>query len=187
MKTLPILFLALTLSAVSAETIKLSDGRTARVTLPETWMAAKVLEGLPENSPETTTVRYVTKSGSNDAVLLTLIPMADEKYEDRALLRALVEESTRQFVDGSVERKASLQEFKVDGRTGFACLFTDAELVGKPTEKDNYKTITSLFVYLGDNVMLAATIFSDDPAGKAYAEGVRLVQSLTLAAAQKPI
>lgn len=188
MKTMLNLLLALVLpAALSAETINLGAGRSARLNLPDAWKAAKVLQGLPENPAGPANVRYVTKNGSNDAVLLSLIPMADEQYADLAQLRALVKESTQQFADGSMERKANLKEIKVDGRTGFSCLFTDAELVGQPTKKDDYKTITSCFVYLGDNIMLAATIFSDDPGAKAYDEATRLLQSLTLSTPQKPI
>ena len=187
MKAILSLFLALSVPAAAAERIDLGGGRTALLTLPAGWEATKVPEGVPENSARAVTVRYATKDGSNDAVLLTLLPMPDEQLADPGLLRELVEFSTRQFIDASVERKAYLKEFKVAGRTGYAALFTDAALVGQPARKDDYKTVTSCFVYLGDGLLLAATIFSDDPSAPAFAEARRLVQSLALLAPQKPI
>lgn len=188
MKTILTLLVVLGLSAtLTAETINLGGGRTARLTLPETWKATEVFPGLSGSPTNGTTVRYVTKNGSNDAVLMSLLSVPDERLAEPAVLRELVEASSQQFVDSSVERKAYLKEFKVDGKTGYACLFTDDALVGLPTKKDDYKTLTSCYVYLGNHLLLAAMIFSDDPAAPAFAEARRLVQSLILTAAQKPI
>ena len=53
-------------------------------------------------------------------------------------------------------------------------------LVGQPPVKDDYKTMTACFVYLGDRVLVSATIFSDDPKGPAYGEAVRLLKSLAV-------
>jgi hypothetical protein len=185
-KILP-LFLVLGLTAAAAERIDLGAGRAARLTLPANWEATKGPESQTENSARAVTVRYATKDGSNDAVLITLLPMPDELLADPALLRELVELSTHQFIDASVERKAYLKEIKVAGKTGYACLFTDAALVGQPVRKDDYKTITICFVYLGDSLLLAATIFSDDPSAPAFAEARRLVQSLTVSSPQKAL
>lgn len=188
MKTLLTPLLALGLAAsLAAEKIDLGAGRSAHLTVPDAWKAAKVLEGLPQIPADATALRYVTKSGSNDAVLLTLLPVPDEQLADPANLQQMVEASTRQFVDGSVERKAYLKDFKVAGKSGYACLFTDAALVDRPPVKDDYKTITVCFVYLGDKLLLAATILSDDPSAPAFGEARRLLQSLTLTSAPKPI
>ena len=188
MKNTIILLLALALpAAVAAEKIDLGAGRAAQLTLPDGWAATKVMSGLPDVPANATTVRYVTKNGSNDAVLISLLPVPDEQFADPAVLQEMIEASTRQFVDGSVEHKAYLKDFKVAGKSGYACLFTDAALVGQPTVKDDYKTLTSCFVYLGDHLLLVATIFSDDPSAPAFAAARRLVQSLTLSASQKPI
>lgn len=188
MKEFLALFLALGLTAtLSAEKLDLGAGRSAQLTVPAGWIAAKVMPGLPAGPATATSVRYVTKNGSNDAVLITLLPVPDEQFADPAVLQEMIEESTRQFAEASVEHKAFLKDFKVAGKSGYACLFTDDGLVGLPTKKDDYKTLTACYVYLGDHLLLVAMIFSDDPTAPAFTEARRLVQSLALTASQKPI
>ena len=182
MKKFPLLLAILGLLAVtcSAEKIDLGAGRTLHLVLPEAWINAEPAAGPPDLPAMGKTVRYVTKNGSNDAVLITIVTVPDDRFNDPENLKALVEETTQQFVSGSVEGKAELKEFRLGGRPGISVTFTDAELVGKPSSKDNYKALTICFVYLGEHLMLTATVFSDDVAGKAYAEGMRILKSLTL-------
>jgi len=179
----PLLLLALLgLLAVAApaEKLDLGEGKAALFTVPETWKPAAMPPG-PSGMPALgTNVRYVTKNGSNDAVLITLIAVPDDRFADRENLRAMIEEATQQFAAGSVEGKANLTELRVGSHAGYSVAFTDASLVGKPPVKEDYKTLTSCFVYLGDKVMLTATIFSDDLSGKAYAEAFKLLKSIAL-------
>lgn len=188
MKRIPTLLLSVGLATVlSAERIDFGAGHSAQLILPEGWVATKVPEGLPTNPAKAAIVRYATKNGSNDAVLLSLLSVPDDQLADPAVLRELVEASTRQFADASVEHKAYLKEFKVAGKSGYAALFTDDGLVGLPPKKDDYKTLTACYVYLGNRILLVAMIFSDDPTAPAFTEARRLVQSLTLVSGQKPI
>lgn len=163
-----------------AEKIDLGSGKALLVTLPGTWTSAD-LPARPPGIPETgASVRYVTKSGSNDALLITVLAVPDDRFSDPASLRAMVEMATEQFVSGSVEGKANLKELKFGGVTGYAATFTDASLVGKPPIKEDYKAVTACFVYLGEQVLVTATVFTDDAGGQAYAEGIRVLQSMSL-------
>jgi hypothetical protein len=56
--------------------------------------------------------------------------------------------------------------------------FTDAALVGKPPEKENYKTVTAVFLYLGQRVLVIASLFCDEPQGGEYAEAMEMLRSL---------
>jgi hypothetical protein len=187
---IPLLTLVLlTLFAVTgaAEKLDLGSGKSAHVSVPDTWKEA----GLPPTAPGMPTVgtniRYVTKNGSNDAVLITLLSVPDDRFAESDNLQALIEESTQQFAAGSVEGKVILKDIRIAGKSGYCCTFTDTNLVGQPTAKDDYKTLTSCFVYLGDEVLLTATVFSDDVSGRAYAEGMRILKSLTLHVAKDNI
>ncbi len=182
MKNFLLLFalLGLLASRVSAEKIELGGGKALLLTLPDNWTATEDSTPPSARPAMGTNVRYVTKSGSNDAVLITILPVQDERFGDRDSLKALVEQATEQFVTDSVEGKADIKELKLGGVTGFCATFTDAKLVGKPRVKDDYKAMTSCFVYLGDHVLVTATVFSDDVAGKTYAEGMRLLRTISL-------
>ncbi len=182
MKKFLLLLAILGLLAVpgSAEKIDLGAGKALHLVLPEVWINAEPATGPPGMPAMGKTVRYVTKNGSNDAVLITIVTVPDDRFSNPENLRTLVEETTQQFVSGSVEGKADLKEVRLGGRPGISVTFTDAELVGKPSVKDNYKALTTCFVYLGEHLMLTATVFTDDVAGKAYAEGMRILKSLSL-------
>jgi hypothetical protein len=164
----------------AAEKIDLGGGKAVLVTVPLSWSEREAPVAPGDVPAIGRTVRYVPKNGSNDAVLITFIPVPDDRFQDRANLRAMVEQATEQFVASSVEGKADLKDLPLAGATGFAATFTDAELVGKPAVKGNYKALTACFAYLGNHVVLTATVFTDDPHGRAYAEGMRLVKSLAL-------
>lgn len=166
--------------AAPAGKLDLGEGKAALITVPETWKAA-AMPAAPSGMPAMgTNARYVTKSGSNDAILITLLAVPDDRFAESDNLRTMIEEATQQFAAGSVEGKANLTELRVGGHAGYSVAFTDASLVGKPPVKEDYKTLTSCFVYLGNNVMLTATIFSDDFSGKAYAEAFKLLKSISL-------
>ena len=182
-----LVLLGLLAVAAPAEKLELGEGKAALITVPETWKAAAMPPG-PSGMPALgTNVRYVTKNGSNDAVLITLLTVPDDRFAGSDNLRAMIEEATQQFVAGSVEGKANLTELRIGGHAGYSVAFTDASLVGKPPVKEDFKTLTSCFVYLGDKVMLTATIFSDDFTGKGYVEAVKLLKSISLVTAKGSI
>ncbi len=179
-KLLLLALLGLLAVPVFAEKIDLGGGKALLLTLPATWTNPGPVEPPPGVPARGVNARYVTKNGSNDAVLITIITVPDDRLSDRDILKELVAQSTEQFVPGSVEGKADLKEFKIGGATGFCATFTDSNLVGKPSVKDDYKAMTSCFVYLGGQVMLTATVFTDDLNSPAYAEGLRLLRSIAL-------
>jgi len=163
-----------------AEKIDLGGGKALLLILPTTWTDTGPVSPPPGVTIRGVNARYVPKSGSNDAVLITIITVPDDRLSDRETLKEVVEQSTAQFVPGSVEGKAELKDFKIGAATGFSATFTDASLVGKPSVKDDYKALTTCFVYLGGQVMLTATVFTDDLGSPAYAEGLRLLKSISL-------
>ena len=181
MKKLSLLVLLSLLALPSfAEKIDLGGGKALLLILPATWTDTGPVSPPPGVSIRGINVRYVPKGGSNDAVLITIITVPDDRLSDRETLKEVVEQSTAQFVPGSVEGKAELKDFKIGAATGFSATFTDASLVGKPSVKEDYKALTTCFVYLGQQVMLTATVFTDDLGGPAYAEGLRLLKSISL-------
>lgn len=188
MKKFLLLFLASgALLAAATEKIVLGAGLSALLTVPDTWTAGELPAAPPGRAIPGRNLRFVTRSGSNDSVMISLVPVPDDRLADPETLKAMVEEASQQFVAGSVEGKVTLKDLKIGGAAGFAVAFTDANLVGKPTVKDDYKSMTSCFVYLGDRVLLSATVFSDDPNGKAYAEALRLLKSISLTQAKNAI
>ncbi|HVZ65924.1 MAG TPA: hypothetical protein VG936_15265 [Lacunisphaera sp.] len=182
MKTLPalVLLFASLLASAAAARLELGAGKALHYVVPDAWTEGDLPEGIDAAGATGHTVRYVTKDGSNDALLLTALTVPDDRLRDPDALRAMAEMSVQQFVAGSVEGKAELKELRFAGVSGLAVTFTDANLVGKPTVKDDYKAMTACFAYLGNGVVITATIFTDDPGGRAYDEAMRVLRSLSL-------
>ncbi len=182
MKTLPLLSFLLVglLASASAARLDLGAGKALHFVVPDAWTEGDLPDGVEGAGAPGRTVRYVTKDGSNDALLLTALPVPGDRLRDPAALRAMAEMSVQQFVAGSVEGKAEFKDLRFAGVSGLAVTFTDANLVGKPTVKDDYKAMTACFAYLGNGVVVTATIFTDDPGGRAYDEAMRVLRSLSL-------
>ena len=163
----------------SAEKIDLGPGKALHLSLPDTWTRSDAMAapGVPMMGQS---ARYVPKNGGNDALLITVLTVPEDNFKDPDSLKAMVEIATQQFVAGSVEGKADIKEFKFAGASGFAATFTDANLVGKPSVKDDYKAMTSCFAYIGNQVLVTATIFTDEVGGGAYNEAVRVLKSISL-------
>lgn len=182
MKSIPLLALLFTvlLAPAPAARLELGAGKALHFVVPDAWTKGDLPDGADDADGPGRTVRYVTKDGSNDALLLTALTVPDDRLSDPDALRAMAEMSVQQFVAGSVEGKAELKELRFAGVSGLAVTFTDANLVGKPTVKDDYKAMTACFAYLGNGVVVTATIFTDDPGGRAYDEAMRVLRSLSL-------
>jgi hypothetical protein len=182
MKKSLLLLPCLALLAVTgfAEKIDLGAGKAVLLTVPAAWVSAELPPAPPDMPALGRNARYVTRNGSNDALLITTLPVPDDRLNDPENLKAMVEMATQQFVAGSVEGRAEIKEAKFAGVSGFSATFTDANLVGKPSVKDDYKAMTSFFFYLGDHVLVTATLFTDELGGPAYAEGLRILKSISL-------
>lgn len=188
MKTL--LAFLLLLPALAAEStavrINLGSGRSAVITLADGWEASPSPRPQGESALGTT-LHYIPKNGANEAVLITLVAAPEDRMADARILLEWARVTSRDFTRGTVEEEADFKEFRVGGRTGFAARFTDSRLVGKPPVPGDYKTMTCCYIYLGDNVMLIGSIFSDDPSGEGYATARKIMQSLTLSLPQNTI
>ncbi len=98
-----------------AEKIDLGSGKALLLTVPASWTGSDLPAQSPGMPMVGQNVRYVTKSGSNDALLITILPVLDDAMGDPDNLKAMVEVATQQFVAGSVEGKADLKEVKIPG------------------------------------------------------------------------
>ncbi len=102
------------------------------------------------------------------------------KKRDRATVEADFKRGSEKFVPDSVEKKVTLQEFKLKSGYGFYATFTDESLVGKPPMKDNWKVSCPGVIDLAPDVIVAVTIYSDDVNGDLHKQAMEMLQSLTL-------
>ncbi|MBM2841981.1 MAG: hypothetical protein HW412_2509 [Bacteroidetes bacterium] len=169
-----LLFLACAAFARGA-TFELGVHGTLSVTVPETWVArGRDLGGKAFD------LTFQPKSDANAQCKLTLIYPDKPMAIDKERIKKDIQGAAQKFVAGSVEKKAVLKEFKLKRGYGAYCSFTDESLVGKPPIRGNYKTMTSGFVGLSEDVTGAVTLLSDSFASQEFKTMLSIVESLEI-------
>ena len=81
----------------------------------------------------------------------------------------------------AVEKKAELRKYSMTGDAyGSYCVFTDASLVGKPPQKDNFKVISVGILWFNDSVGVSVSQVCDDEKGPEFAAMLAMTNSATL-------
>lgn len=175
---LPLLGLCL-LAAARGELVRidLGEGRTAQFRQAPHWEQVAA-DPSPADPAVRADLRVRPDNGANVSLNLTFVSLPDEALADRENLRRFHAANTQQFIAGSVEGEVRGRDFKTPHGYGVQARFTDAALVGKPPEKENYKTVTAVFLYLGQRVLVIASLFCDEPQGGEYAEAMEMLRSL---------
>ncbi len=93
-------------------------------------------------------------------------------------VKGRLEDMTRQFLDGSVEKAFDPKPLALPHGSGWVVQLTDASLAGKPADPGNYKVMRSALALLDDRVMLIATIQFDDPSLPEVGSAMSLLSSL---------
>jgi hypothetical protein len=159
------------------QAVEIDDGKAVVLSVPDGWTL-----GTPEIPVEMSTpgktVMLSSKDHSSAKCLITLFSAPDNRLSDPKALRESLDEATQQLLPDSVEQKVQLRDFKTPHGSGCAATFTDARLVGKPPEPGNYKTATSVLIYLPAQIVVNATVLCDDVKGPEYETMLSVLRSL---------
>jgi hypothetical protein len=161
-----------------ADTVDLGDHGSLAIAVPKGWK----LTTAPWEQPGVA-ITVTPPDGANAQFLFNILfvpkgmsdlkPDVDEKVLNEAGM----------FIDMSVEKKKVLRKFAMSGDAyGSYCVFTDASLVGKPPQKDNFKVISAGIIWFSDAVSGATSILCDDEKGPEFAAMVAMASSATLKA-----
>ena len=163
----------LALAPVSrAETVDLGTHGKFSVTVPEGWKCSV------QKMEETGYAVTLSPPGTaNASCLLTLVYVDNPEPLSKDRVQGQVLSACDQFVDQSVEKKKTLQEFTIPGAYGVYCLFTDASMVGKPAQKDMFKAVALGEVFLAEDVTMSVSMLFDDANGPEYRAMLAAVSS----------
>ncbi|HEX4119611.1 MAG TPA: hypothetical protein VH619_03200 [Verrucomicrobiae bacterium] len=109
--------------------------------------------------------------------MLTLI-YSTNAVPSKESVRQTVLRIGQQYVEGSVERKENLKEFSLTNGYGFYCMFTDASLVGKRLQPDDYRVMGTGEIQLNGNLTGAISLFANEAEGDEFKTMVRIIDSL---------
>lgn len=180
MRILPLFTLLLSVPLVvraADQVIEIDGGKAVVLSLPDGW-SLETAEIPTGTAVPGKTIKLSPKNVANTECAVTLFSAPDKRLSDPKLLRESLEEATQPLLTDAVEKKAEIREFKTPHGFGCTATFTDARLVGKPPEPGNYKTATSVLLYLSDQIVVNATVLSDDVKGAEYEAVLAILRSL---------
>ena len=167
--------LALLSPAARADTLDLGTHGIFSITPPKGWTfaATKVQD-------TGYAVTLTPPADVNAKCLLTLIYSSREKPPTKEEVQDAVLNIGDQFVGASVEKKKELRDFTMAKGFGVYSVFTDASLVGKAPEKDNFKAVAVGMIQYSDDLSAAVSMLNDDVNGPDLAAMLKAVSGATI-------
>jgi len=160
---------------LGAETVDLGTHGKFSVTVPDGWKYSV------QKMEDTGFAVTLSPPGTaNASCLLTLVYVDNPEPLSKERVQGQVLSACDQFVDQSVEKKKTLVEFTIPGAYGVYCLFTDASMVGKPTQKDAFKAVAIGEVFLTADLTMSVSMLFDDAKGPEFQEMLDAVSSCTV-------
>lgn len=101
-----------------------------------------------------------------------------DRFDTKTRLKIRVEADCMQFAEQSVERKAVAREFLVRTGYGYYCNFTDPELRGKPSEKDQFKVMSVGKIRLAADVLVDVQILADGFGDEPYQQLLGAIEGM---------
>jgi hypothetical protein len=180
MKMFPVLLL-LTTAGLFAQSEKIDLGPHGRINLylDDTWKFNVADFG------DRRIITVDSKGDVNASGSLTITFPDQDRLDTKKRLSLRVEINGEPLAGQSVEGKAIAKEFSLQTGYGFYCSFTDPELVGKPPEKGNFKTISAGLIHLAPDVLVEVTISADGFNSAPYQQLLGMIEGMEFAPAGK--
>jgi len=123
-------------------------------------------------------VTIAPKGDANAACSLTITFPDQDHYDTKNRLKLRVEVNGAPMAEQSVEGKAVAKEFNLNTGFGYHCDFTDPSLVGKPPQKDNFKTMTVGLIHLSADVLVEVSISADGFTSAPYQQLLGMIEGM---------
>jgi len=169
-----VLFAVVSLTAAVAETVDLGAYGKVSLDVPEGWTSEV------QRHPAGVNFTVKPKGEVNAACKVTIMLLDGENDVPFAEMEKRWVGTLAPFAEGSVEKSAEPVKLHLKSGNGMYAVFTDASLVGKPVQPENYKVMAPGMIKLAKEVIVATTIFCDDKDGKEFADLVKMLESLSL-------
>ncbi len=156
-----------TASRADEKSFALSEIGQLKLKLPDGWTA---------ESNGATTVKVDAPVGRHVSIQMTLIP-ARVKVTDTSL-KNMAEASGGQYVDGSKEKKITLESIKGDNVSGYVCSFTDAS-----ADPGEFACVTAGALKLSDR-LFAVTLLYNDKTSAEHDAAMKVLQTASVTASK---
>jgi hypothetical protein len=152
------------------------------IDVPDSWrVTTRLVEGTGYE------FTFTSANGASTKGHFSLIALPSKRPIDRQQLdRDLTTLCQQRFVAASVEKKVTLQPYKLRQGYGAYSVFTDASLVDQPPKPDDFKVIAPGLLQPTEKILIVATLFTDDPAGAEFAALRKMTESVRITPPVKP-
>lgn len=123
-------------------------------------------------------VNVAPKGDLNASCALTITFPEQDRYDTKKRLSLRVEVNGQPLAERSVEGKSIAKEFSLQTGFGFYCNFTDPDLVGKPPERGNFKTLSIGLIRLAPDVLIEVTISADGFNSEPYQQLLGMIEGM---------
>lgn len=166
--------LLLTAASLSAQVEKLDLGSHGRVNLYHdgSWKFDTADYG------DRQIITVAPKGEANASLSLTITFPETDRLDTKRRLSQRAEINGQPLADHSVEGKSTAKEFSLQVGYGFYCNFTDPELIGKPPEKGNFKTISVGLIHLAADVLIEVSISADGFNSEPYQQLLGMIEGM---------
>lgn len=159
-----------------SETLDLVAHGTFSINVPSGWtFSAQKME---ENGYAVT---LSAPAGANAKCVVSLIYVPNPEAFTKERIQDEVLVAADQYVDASVEKRKVLRDFSVPDAIGYYCVFTDASLVGKPAEHDNFKVVGVGEIRFSQDLTSAVSLLADDENGPEFKAMLAAISSIKIA------
>ena len=123
-------------------------------------------------------VTIAPKGEANASGSLTITFPEQDRLDTKKRLIQRVEVNGMPIAEHSSEGKSIAKEFSLQTGYGFYCNFTDPDLIGKPPEKGNFKTISAGMIHLTADVLIELTISADGFTSEPYQQLLGMIEGM---------
>jgi hypothetical protein len=178
-KIITLLLILLASAFVYADELHVSSAEPIFVVAPDHWQVAK--DRPPVSSFPFETYKITPPSGRNAQLLISIYDKSKPEFADAQFLKKLLRGDSGVYVNSPDDlAKIEIKELNIKGGLGYYANFVDPDLVGKPVEKDNFKTSTLVILSLGTNYLIKVTIMCDQLNGADYRDAINIVESIKI-------
>ena len=175
-KLFALLLLSAGLLRAQSDTIDLGARGKLTIYVSERWQIETADYG------DRRMVTFKPKEGTNAEATLTITFPETDRLDTKNRLKQRTEIDGMKYADQSTEGKAIGKPFNLKAGYGFHCDFTDPELVGKPPQKGNFKTISIGLIHLSAEVLVEVSISADGFNSEPYQDILGAIEGMEFTA-----
>lgn len=157
---------------IHAATFALGNSGTLRIDIPPSWTATG--QRLGDHGID---LRFHPSDSVGPQVCFTIIVPPKGEALERTAAGSLLRDVVRQNTTGSTDAETAIIEKDLTDGFAFYTSIPTNTTAGQPPDAESWKSSTPCVMVLGGQVVISATIFSDDTAAPEFAKSLDVLWS----------